>query len=373
MGCPKHLYNPDQESSPFLRVWKKERLENVDVHFLGTPEEKSRAEKFCYSYLPFGLGFNHSADSPENQYKYNGKEEQPETNLYDFSARMYDPALGRFMQLDPLTETRSDWTPYRFAYNNPLKFTDPSGMIEVSVNGEKVKGKLKRAYIRGVKNLIKSSKSSSESSDSDNNGFDDSEQSDVVDNPEIAPTASGRNGGRFGNTRTNRNGTPRFHDGTDIKASKGTAIRSILPGKVLWTRETFYPGQYGSNSYGNIVAVESIDAHGNRIVLYYNHLDVSVSYKDRQVGSGEVLGYAGNTGNAGFKGKRIGTRNGRAVYDGNFTSFENGAIAERNNHVHIKARRNGQRVDPEIYMSTKFNRHGISKTAISNMLKRMGF
>jgi RHS repeat-associated protein len=38
------------------------------------------------------------------QYMYNGKELQGEFGLnnYDFGARNYDPALGRWMNIDPL-------------------------------------------------------------------------------------------------------------------------------------------------------------------------------------------------------------------------------------------------------------------------------
>jgi RHS repeat-associated protein len=66
------------------------------------------------------------------KYKFNGKELQEELglNMYDYGARNYDPALGRWMNIDPLAEKAPDWTPYRYAFNNPLSFTDPTGMYE---------------------------------------------------------------------------------------------------------------------------------------------------------------------------------------------------------------------------------------------------
>jgi RHS repeat-associated protein len=63
-------------------------------------------------------------------YKYNGKEYQDELglNLYDFGGRLYDPALGRWMNIDPLASDYSSFTPYSYAINNPIYFLDPDGM-----------------------------------------------------------------------------------------------------------------------------------------------------------------------------------------------------------------------------------------------------
>ncbi len=48
---------------------------------------------------------------------------------------MYDPALGRFHTLDPLGELTYSWTPYRYGFNNPLRFIDPNGMSETDIYG----------------------------------------------------------------------------------------------------------------------------------------------------------------------------------------------------------------------------------------------
>jgi uncharacterized protein RhaS with RHS repeats len=50
--------------------------------------------------------------------------------MYDYGARNYDPALGRWMNMDPLAEHSPEKTPYHYCSNNPINRIDPTGMCD---------------------------------------------------------------------------------------------------------------------------------------------------------------------------------------------------------------------------------------------------
>jgi len=69
------------------------------------------------------------------RYGFNGKENDAETGTQDYGARIYNPALGKFLSVDPKANLYPMLTPYQFASNTPIQAVDLDGMEAFIVHG----------------------------------------------------------------------------------------------------------------------------------------------------------------------------------------------------------------------------------------------
>ncbi|MFZ6014087.1 MAG: RHS repeat-associated core domain-containing protein, partial [Bacteroidota bacterium] len=87
-------------------------------------------------YYSFGMtAWSAIRERSVSDYKFNGKEEQTELGLgwLDFGARMYDPTIARWYVVDPLAEKMRRFSPYVYAFDNPIRFIDPDGQAPSDV------------------------------------------------------------------------------------------------------------------------------------------------------------------------------------------------------------------------------------------------
>ena len=76
----------------------------------------------------------------ENRYRYNGKELNEELGLYDYGARWYDPAVGRFTGVDPIADHFPHASTYNYAENEPVGSIDLWGLQRFTVNSGELIG-----------------------------------------------------------------------------------------------------------------------------------------------------------------------------------------------------------------------------------------
>jgi len=90
-------------------------------------------------YYPFGLAMvGRSWKDPASNYRYgfNGKEKDSfNATVYDYGFRIYNPEIGRFLSVDPLTKSYPWYTPYQFAGNTPIRAIDVDGLEPAMVFG----------------------------------------------------------------------------------------------------------------------------------------------------------------------------------------------------------------------------------------------
>ena len=120
----------------------KDHLGNIRHVNMANPRTNRNEIVQVNNYYPFGgiidEGSRRGADV--QNHLYNGKEldRMHGLNLYDYSARQYDAALGQFTSMDPLCEKYYHISPYAYCAGNPVKYVDPDGKrprIYIETNG----------------------------------------------------------------------------------------------------------------------------------------------------------------------------------------------------------------------------------------------
>ncbi|KGQ19779.1 Wall-associated protein [Lysobacter dokdonensis DS-58] len=87
-------------------------------------------------YEPYGRVLNRARTNTPG---FTGHVEDADTGLTYMQQRYFDPVIGGFLSVDPVTAySNGDWrylTRYAYAYNNPYRFTDPDGRLAIQIAG----------------------------------------------------------------------------------------------------------------------------------------------------------------------------------------------------------------------------------------------
>lgn len=121
----------------------------------------------------------------------------------------------------------------------------------------------------------------------------------------------------------------RYSDGTshgalDLRAAIGTPVYAAEAGTADWVQAWDGHTKTGNQSYGNLVRILHQPYKGAKLQTYYAHLSQTLVKQGEAVAEGQLIGYAGNTGN----------------------SF--------GSHLHFEVRLNGTRVNPLNWLDDDF-------------------
>jgi len=98
------------------------------------------------TYMPFGeLLVNEHLTSQTTPFLFNAMEFDPETGLYYFHARYFEPRFAKFLTIDPMWELYPNVSGFAFVLQNPIRFIDPTGMVTEDTDGNIITNPIRTA------------------------------------------------------------------------------------------------------------------------------------------------------------------------------------------------------------------------------------
>jgi RHS repeat-associated protein len=131
MGTPegRAVY---QNSNWQYEFFYQDHLSNARVSFGANGQNLVTNDVTDFDPTGIPLSGTGVENSVENRFKFLNRERVPTFDLgvYQLGARMYDPQRMQFWSTDPLIdEGQHSFTPFHYSFNNPIRFSDPSGLM----------------------------------------------------------------------------------------------------------------------------------------------------------------------------------------------------------------------------------------------------
>jgi RHS repeat-associated protein len=116
-------------------------MEEYDYDAWGKPHFYSASSGWSWDlgYSEFG-----------NRFLFTGREWLSGLGVYDYRNRLYHPELGRFLQPDPKEFAAGDYNLYRYCHNDPVNKSDPLGLLEFEIEGDKAFQAQIRSFIATI-------------------------------------------------------------------------------------------------------------------------------------------------------------------------------------------------------------------------------
>jgi RHS repeat-associated protein len=118
-----HKGNSDSTNQSFLYFYHPDHLGSTSYVTDDAGEVYEHME-----YFAFGETFvQEHSNTDRIRYLFNGKELDEETGYYYYGARYYDPRTSMWQSVDAAADKMPGWSPYNYAFDNPVRFNDPDG------------------------------------------------------------------------------------------------------------------------------------------------------------------------------------------------------------------------------------------------------
>jgi len=126
----------DFENSEYIYQYK-DQVGNIRLSYKADANNNAEVVKES-NYYPFGL--EHKGDNQTNtaqpayKYGFQEQEKQEETGWSSFKWRNYDPSMGRFFNIDPLSEKYAYQSHYNFSENAVVAHRELEGLEKISIH-----------------------------------------------------------------------------------------------------------------------------------------------------------------------------------------------------------------------------------------------